>query len=503
MGQYRVGLSVILGLVGFSVLGCSSEGGESVAQQRPIDAEEATATTNARVDDVLTGLADATTDLDTTDSTSVATDGLSAALGSSRCDNARSSDVTTTAADGVDSIPETTTNSLSELITRVRDEAKEHVFREDLVESQDGNQVIYKMSPAEVCDDNTDCIDKLTQNPLRFAVTANTDDTLNVAMLVGQDRHNPASATLANGKLAVRGNLAEVMDSLRLFMSTEEQKDLPEKLVGTVEWSIEKRATGDFVISSSILERFELLTGQANGKPVSVSVQPSSPTSQITINSVTNSIGFRENIGTIDVSVAGAAVCDDMNCGAPEQAGNFGLHLAGFTGAFETTAGATEVTFSDLGLGPNSSYLAVNGQNLTTVDVNPNDGRKFSMNFKKTAEGTLVTFEPALDLKVAMAMTRLSESMRVDMPDWLFDEVFDVTLGGAPKPSILIPAATCDADGNATTEEQLKVITGSLSLDATSLSNPVEVVAGMCLLPTESNASEPHPFTLLTSGTCQ
>jgi len=51
--------------------------------------------------------------------------------------------------------------------------------------------------------------------------------------------------------------------------------------------------------------------------------------------------------------------------------------------------------------------------------VNPNAGRKFSMNFKKTAEGTLVTFDPALDLQVAMAMSNLSDSMRVDMPEWL------------------------------------------------------------------------------------
>ncbi|HEY5958182.1 MAG TPA: hypothetical protein VIV60_16575, partial [Polyangiaceae bacterium] len=114
----------------------------------------------------------------------------------------------------------------------------------------------------------------------------------------------------------------------------------------------------------------------------------------------------------------------------------------------------------------------------------------------------------ALDFKLAMAMTNLSESMRVDMPDWLFNEVFDVSLGGAPKPSILIPAPTCDATGNAVKKDQLQVVTGKLALSATSLAQPLEVMTGMCLVPVESQPvanqdEKPHPFTLLGSAVCQ
>ncbi len=492
----------VLGMVGLSMLGCNTDGGTGVTQ-RPIDNTEATATTNERIDEVLTGLADATNEIDTTDSTSIASSGLNAAVGNNPCGNSGSSSVASSAASTTDSLPAETTNKLGDAIARLRDEAKEHVFRSELVESDDGNKVVYNMAPAEVCDGNAECIDKLTQNPLRFAVTANSDDTLNVALLVGKDQHSPATAVLGTNKLSVRGNLKEAMDSMRLFMSTADQQNLPEKLLGSIEWSIEKKAAGEFVISSSIVERFELLTGQAKGKPVSVTIQPTNPTSQISINSNTNSVGFKENIGTVDVAVAGAAVCGNMDCGAKEQSGTFGLHLGGLTGEFATVANATELTFAGLGLGADSSYLAVNGQHLTSVDVNPNSGRKFSMNFKKTAEGTLVTFEPELDLSIAMAMTNLSESMRLDMPEWLFDEVFDVTLGGAPKPAILIPAATCDANGNSSVKSQLKVVTGNLALDSSSLKTPVEVAAGMCLLPVESSASAPNPMTLVASGICQ
>jgi hypothetical protein len=494
MRYFRLSVSGGLGLLGLIAAGCNSEGGSTVTQ-RPIDATEATTATNERVDVVLTGLADTTDQMKSTGETSAAGDGLSVIFSGDPCN--------TTTNSPADSVPEETTNALGDAIKKVRDEAKTHVFRQDLVESDDGNRVVYKMIPAEVCDSNTECIDKLTANPVRFAVTANSDDTLNVALLVGQDQHNPANAVLGENKLSVRGDLTESLDSLRLFMSTTEQADLPDKLAGSVEWSIEKRAAGEFVITSALLSRFELLTGQTKGKPVSVSVQPTSPTSQITINSNTNSITFSENIGTVDVTAAGSAVCGDLQCGAPEEAGTFGLHVAGLTGQFATSAGATEVTFSDLGLGADTSYLSLNGQKLTQVDLNPSSGRKFSMNFKKTDAGTLVTFEPELDLTVAMAMSNLSETMRVDMPEWLSNEVLDVTLGGAPKPSVLIPAKVCDASGNVTTKDQIEVIAGKLSLDATSIAAPVEVMAGMCLVPVENTENLTHPMTLVTSGICQ
>jgi hypothetical protein len=504
MGHMRTGATEVLGILGLCLLGCSDGGGSPEATQRPIDSAEATDTTNARIDEVLTGFGDAADGVDTTNSTSIAGDGLDAAVGANPCGSNGSTGATSTASNTVNNTPKDATDALGKVLRQVRDEAKEHVFRQELVESEDGNRVTYKVDPTQACDGSSDCIEKLTNNPVRFVVTANTDNSLDIALLVGQDRHSPATAHLGDTKISVRGNLGEVMDTVRLFMSPDEQKDLPEKLVGSVEWSLEKRGPGDFVLASSILERFELLTGQGKGKPISVTVQPSSPTSQFTINSNTNTIGFKENIGTIDVSVAGTAVCENNSkCGTKEETGTFGLHLAGMTGEFSTVPNATELTFSGLGLGPESSHVALNGQPLATVDLNPSAGRRFSINFKKTDEGTLVTFEPALDLRIAMAMTNLSESLRVDMPDWLMNEVFDVSLGGAPKPSILIPSATCDADGNSSVKQQLKVVNGRLILDSTSLPSPVDVAAGMCLLPVESSASNPNPMSLVESGVCQ
>jgi hypothetical protein len=106
-------------------------------------------------------------------------------------------------------------------------------------------------------------------------------------------------------------------------------------------------------------------------------------------------------------------------------------------------------------------------------------------------------------LCLAILLNKLSESLRVDVPEWLSDEIFDVMPGAAAKPSVLVPVATCDASGQSTTKDQLKVVTGNLSLRSTSLANPVNVAAGMCLLPVDGMDSGSHPFSQVQSGICQ
>jgi hypothetical protein len=495
MTSLRFGLVGFLGAAGLLAVGCNSDSSSGSAP-RSIDSTEATSLTNQRVEAVLGGLADSTAQLDTTDSTTVATQGINSALGtSSACS---SSDVSST----IDGVPSSTTKGLDDLLHQVAKEAKDHVFREEFVELKDGNQVVYKVNPASACGSDVSCSEKLTKNPVRFVVTANSDDTLNVSLLVGEARRTPGTAVLGPTRLSVRINLAEAMEAIRLFMTAEDQTNLPDQLSGVVEGSIEKRAENDFAISGSLIEKFKLLVGQAKGKPVSVAVQPSAPAAQLTINSATNTLGYSLKLGAVDVQVAGAAVCDDQ-CGSKEKTGTFAGHLGGFTGEFSVSKGATDLTFSGIGLGNDTSYVALNNDRLGTLDVNPNNGRKLSVNFKKTAEGTLVTFDPALDFKLALMLNKLSESLRVDMPTWLGDEIFDVMLGGAAKPAVLLPGPSCDGSGGSTAKNQLKVVSGNLKLSSSSLASPVTVAAGMCLLPVSGADSQSEPFSRVTSGTCQ
>jgi hypothetical protein len=502
MVNLRLGLMSILAGAASLAAACNSDNGGG-APQRSIDSTEATATMNQRIDRLVGGLGDSTAKMDMAGSTGVASRGINSALGSSSACPADSNGGTTNDATGtLDDTPESTTQALDDLLHQLAKEARDHVFREEFVEVKDGKQVIYKIAPTSACGTNTTCISKLTENPIRFVVTARSDDSLDVSLLVGEARYNPGDATLSDNKISMRANLAEVMNALRLFADPEDQKDFPDRLQGVIEGAIEKRGEGNFAISGSVIEQFDLLVNQAKGKPVEVKILPTTPTCEITINAPTNTLGYSLNVGAVDVSIAGAAVCDS-SCGSKEKSGTFTGHLAGSTGAFTVTKDATELTFSNLGLGSDTSYVALDNDRLGTLDVNPNNGRKFSMTFKKTAEGTVVTFEPALDIKLALMLNKLSDSMRVDMPEWLSNEIFEIILGGAAKPSLLIPAPTCDSSGRSIKKNQLQATSGALTLTSSSLPAAVDVTTGMCLLPVTSSAESPNPFSQVKAGACQ
>ena len=232
MNSLRSSLAGLLGAAGLLVVGCNQSGGTS---QRPIDSTEATAAVNQRVDDFVVALGKSSAQMDTTDSTAVATQSANSIFSSSSCGGSSGSTST------IDDIPKSTTKALDQFMSKAATEAKEHVFREEFVEVKDGNQVVYKIDPASVCGSSTDCTTKLTQNPVRFVVTANTDDSLNVALVVGEARHTPATALLGTTEVSARANLAEVMDTIKLFTKTEDQKDFPEHLSGILEAAIEKQ----------------------------------------------------------------------------------------------------------------------------------------------------------------------------------------------------------------------------------------------------------------------
>lgn len=494
MNNLRSALLGLLGAAGLFAAGCTSDSGGGTSQ-RPLDSTEATASVNQRIDDLVAGLARSSAQMDTTDSTAVATKSTNSIF-SSACGGSSGSTNT------IDDIPKSTTKALDEFLSKAASEAKEHVFREEFVEQKDGNKVVYKINPASVCDTNSECITKLTENPVRFAVTANSDDSLNIALLVGQAQHTPATARLGSTEVSARVNLAEVMDTIRLFTKTEDQTGFPERLAGVLEVALEKRGENEFALSSSVIEKFDLLVGQAKGKPVAVTVQPSDPTWELTLNSATNTLGYAVNVGVVEGSVAGAVVCDS-SCGSKEKTGTFSGHFGGYSLKTSISKDATALTVSNIGFGNETSYVALNNDRLGSLDLNPNNGRKFSMTYTKTDEGTLVTFEPALDMKLALMLNKLSDSMRVDMPSWLNDEIFEVMLGGAAKPAVLIPAPTCNPDGSSTGKSQLKVVSGELTLSSKALPGKVEVAAGMCLLPVDGSNGDDNPVSRLKAGTCE
>ncbi len=376
MHGLRVGCFGMFMAAGLIVLGCNPESGGGT-QQPALSSSEATTTVNQRVDVLFRGLADSTSQLDTSASSNVATGGIDQVLGSSpSCTPGATvqSGTGDTGPAASNDPTQSTSKALDDFLNRIVQEAEDDVFRQEFVESEDGSQVVYKIDPATACGANADCVTKLTQNPVRFVVTANADDSLNVSLLVGADRINPGTAVLGPSKVSAQVDLAKAMDALELYADQQALANFPERLTGVVKVSVEKHTQGDFVVSGSLLQAFDLLVGQAKGKPVEVKAQPTDPSMQLTVDPASKTLGYAVNYGAIDVSVAGAAVCNDK-CGTQEQTGTFTGHLGGYTGALSLTQGAQELTFTGLGLGNDTSSVSLNGSPLGTLALNADQGR--------------------------------------------------------------------------------------------------------------------------------
>lgn len=202
---------------------------------------------------------------------------------------------------------------------------------------------------------------------------------------------------------------------------------------------------------------------------------------------------FEAEFGDLTVVVPGSTQCPgEMSCGPKERTGPFEYQLAGlsadlvqppsespeaFTLDVKTTGESTGSVAGDVfergGLGKGGK----GGSTLASVT--------------ESTEGFLVTFSPALDMGGALAISSFSEEMRLTLPDWLSDEIFDVTFGGDPVPSVLVPHRELCQAGMITSvpRREMEIMNGQLNISAGE--RQLSASAGQCF---GRSLSDPEMF---------
>jgi len=393
----------------------------------------------------------------------------------------------------------TTVSDLNDALQEISDALQNEVFRDDLVESDDGMMVVYWMDPAKVCDSSdSECQQQLTDTPVRLRVTQHADGTLRVVLVVDDEMNTPMTMYLRDDSIQLTTDLEETLSVLRRLAGAD-LDSLPDELTGTLSIALVKHSAQNFSVTLGVLDALSFSdTIPDSSDQVHVALAASERALSVGFDGAANAVSIAADFKALDITMPGSAVCDsDSNCGDKELQGNFNVHLGGLSFGTVVQDGVSELTISDIGLGDTTSSVHLNDDPLVTADINPKDGRRFTMQIQDTAEGALVSFEPKLDVQVAMALSNLSDSMKADLPDWLMDEVFNVTFGGGSKASMLVPDGCTDA------EYAFEVTEGTLSLSASSVSDPVVVGAGMCLVGVEAETEDAHPFESIAAGACQ
>lgn len=193
---------------------------------------------------------------------------------------------------------------------------------------------------------------------------------------------------------------------------------------------------------------------------------------------------YSVQLGALDVTLPGSSFCREgsMDCGEKERTGPFRFELpdsslrltqpsesggAVFSLDVQTrgtlSGSVAEDRFAEGGLGPGG------------------EGGKTTAQATRSAAGFELTFSPALDMGAALMISTFSDQMRMSLPDWLTDEIFDLTFGGDPVPSIFVPYRELCAPGSATavSRRELEISSGTLEIRADE--RVMSASAGQCV----------------------
>jgi hypothetical protein len=178
---------------------------------------------------------------------------------------------------------------------------------------------------------------------------------------------------------------------------------------------------------------------------------------------------WNAEVGDIDITMPGSSFCpQETSCGAKERTGPFEAQLGGLSLDLVQPPSSSSDVFTLHAATQNESTFSVAGDTYARGGLgDQGKGGQSLASVKETAEGFLVTFSPALDMGGALMISAFSEEMKMKLPDWLSDEIFDLSFGGDPLPSVLVPFREACPEGMYTEvpRRKFQVVSGELELE--------------------------------------
>ena len=191
------------------------------------------------------------------------------------------------------------------------------------------------------------------------------------------------------------------------------------------------------------------------------------------------------DFGTFDITVPGSSYCpSESSCGPKERTGTFGYHGGGISLVLEQPPAASGKGVVARVVTEAESQVSVGGDVYARGGLGPlGAGGTVDATSTRGADGYLVTFQPALDMGAALAISNFSEEMQLTLPTWLNDEIFDLSFGGDPVPSVRVPLReACPEGGTATTvaRREVQIVSGSGTMEV-GAGRVLTAAAGQCV----------------------
>lgn len=151
--------------------------------------------------------------------------------------------------------------------------------------------------------------------------------------------------------------------------------------------------------------------------------------------------------GALELVVPGSLNCDHPDCGEKERTEDWVYTLGGVSAGVEQPGQGSEDEMRMSVHAQTASTARVGSDVFADGGIGPaGNGGEIGLSVDNLPDGFLVTFEPALNFGGAMTISSFSEQMRMALPHWLQDEIFDITFGGDAKASVFVPLRSAECE---------------------------------------------------------
>lgn len=516
-------LSLVLLSAALTATSCTSE--DSEPNYQPIDRQTATTQANLYISTHARG---ATTSASFIDDSTLAHQGVSQA-------GLSSSESTSCVADpqGNWVCEDTPASPISLKVTDDADDMvrwfADNVFNDARVTDAQATRITYTLAADLFCARTTsitfpgdptaeptgdsDCAQAFAQTPLQVELRSLSADLLQATLVVSGAR--PLTVTLSPTSASIEVDLAAVKAAANALAQPELQSMFAGlSMQGRVKVELSRLNDQHYSAAISVTQAINITGDISEGARFSLKLQPSSIT--LDADNASKRVSISTRVGALDLDMPYSS-SDDTSAGpspAPSTVGTLSVHIDGATANASFDGAQDTLTLQDISLGQSTSTVKLNGQNILSIDLNPDMGRALDLVLRSVSSsaGDIIeaAFTPGAHVKLLLALQNASNIFGGDIPSWGRNETLEVRLDGSPSPTLQLRDGVAD---------NLKVIAGRLTLSATSLPSPVVIDAGQCVAgfgatedvvvtdpapPIEPDPSSPaHPFSSLAPVACE
>lgn len=333
------------------------------------------------------------------------------------------------------------------------------------------------------------CVDGLAAHPVYITARMTSDGVLTAKVELGEARLWARTLYVTPDAAVAHGPLGELTAwQADVGAASSEDTGVVPDIQGTLTQVIRKDNAGGMSATLGVSSLyFEAQPGTENN--VRGQASEGCIGGHFGISAATSEAQVALEIGHFELTVPGTVNCDVSECGEPERTQDWVYSLGGLSLTAEQP-GPAELDNLRIGIETRAASTARVGQNeFARGGIGKlGNGGKLGITVDETAGGYLVSFQPALSLGGAMTISAFSDQLRMNLPDWLADEVFDVTFGGDPKASVFVPAReACGASTPAPARRDVRIQQGTLRAERST--GPLIAEAGSCVGKTLSSES--------------